>query len=211
MLFSYVVRYDIGFAPNPFFGCCSLACCKPDIREIANLGDMIVGTSSAAGGREPKFVYAMRITEVLGFQSYWSDPRFACKKPNLRGSKKQIFGDNIYHQNQKTQQWIQENSRHSNLDGSTSHEHLKKDTGRTDRVLLSEDFIYWGAEGRAIPTQFRHGDDGEDIVKRGMGRRSKFSSFFIEAFEDWFDAIKDRGFQGRPTDWSEDILTKQLF
>ena len=32
-LFSYVVATDSGFAPNPFFGLCTLACCKPAIRR----------------------------------------------------------------------------------------------------------------------------------------------------------------------------------
>ena len=31
-IYSYVVRYDSGFAPNPFYGYCTLATCKPDIR-----------------------------------------------------------------------------------------------------------------------------------------------------------------------------------
>ena len=34
-LFSYVVRYDYGFAPNPFEGCCTIATCKPQIRRAA--------------------------------------------------------------------------------------------------------------------------------------------------------------------------------
>lgn len=32
-LFSYVVETDSGFAPNPFFGVCTLARCKPSIRR----------------------------------------------------------------------------------------------------------------------------------------------------------------------------------
>ena len=45
-LFSYVVRYDSGFAPNPFHGFCTLATCKPGIRAHANVGDWVVGTAS---------------------------------------------------------------------------------------------------------------------------------------------------------------------
>ena len=41
-LFSYVVRSDGGFAPNPFFGYCTLATCKPRIRKGALVGDWIV-------------------------------------------------------------------------------------------------------------------------------------------------------------------------
>lgn len=208
MLFSYVVRYDIGFAPNPFYRYCSLACCKPDIRAVASIGDIIVGTSSTEGGLVPRFVYVMRVTEALDFQSYWHDARFSHKRPNMRGSKKKIFGDNIYHLDAKGD-WLQEDSRHSNLDGSVHEKHLKKDT-ETDRVLLSDDFIYWGGSGREIPTQFRHGDYGDDIVKKGQGKRNKFCSFFVNEFEKWFDD-QDKGLLGRPTDWSDKILRKQLF
>ena len=35
---------DYGFAPNPFFGFCTLANCKPKIRKSANVGDWIIGT-----------------------------------------------------------------------------------------------------------------------------------------------------------------------
>lgn len=210
-LFSYVVRYDIGFAPNPFFGWCSLACCKPDIRAVAEVGDIVVGTSSTVGGSEPKFVYIMRVTEVLNFQSYWDDPRFFEKRPNLRGSKKQNFGDNIYHRDFATGDWMQEDSRHSNLDGSTHEEHLKKDTGKTENIVISNDFVYWGSNSITIPSQFRHGDYGDDIVKRGQGKKNKFCSFFIRDFEDWFDAIGAKGQKGRPTDWDDSILRKHLF
>ena len=208
MLFSYVVRYDIGFAPNPFYGYCSLACCKPDIQAAARVGDIIVGTSSTLGGSVPMFVYVMRVTETLDFQSYWNDGRFSHKRPNMSGSKKQIFGDNIYHLD-ASGQWLQEDSRHSHLNGSIHEEHLERDTS-TNRVLLSNDFIYWGGEGCEIPTQFRHGDYGDDIVKRGQGRKNNFHSFFVSEFEDWFDD-QAKGVRGRPTDWSDHILRKQLF
>ena len=43
---SYVVRYDSGFAPNPFYGYCTLATCKPSIRKGADIGDWVVGSGS---------------------------------------------------------------------------------------------------------------------------------------------------------------------
>ncbi len=207
MMSSYVVRYDIGFAPNPFYGWCSLACCKPDIRKATKIGDMVIGTSSTSGGRQTRFVYAMRVKETLDFQSYWIDGRFLSKRPNLSGSKKQLFGDNIYHQD-VSGQWLQEDSRHSKLDGSRHEQHFLRDT-KVNRVLLSDDFIYWGGVGHEIPSQFLHGDYGDDIVKSGQGKKNNFCSFFVKEFEDWFDR-QDKGFKGQPTDWSEDILKKQL-
>ena len=43
---SYVVRYDSGFAPNPFYGYCTLATCKPNIRRSADIGDWVNTLSS---------------------------------------------------------------------------------------------------------------------------------------------------------------------
>jgi hypothetical protein len=40
------------------------------------------------------------------------------KKPNLRGSKKQAFGDNIYSRNAQGNRWCQADSHHSLKDGT---------------------------------------------------------------------------------------------
>ena len=67
VLYSYVVAYDSGFAPNPFNGFCTLATCKPEIRKRANIGDWIIGTGSHREGvrRGGFLVYAMRVEEAL--------------------------------------------------------------------------------------------------------------------------------------------------
>src|SRR5260370_27588907 len=82
-LHSYVVARDFGFAPNPFFGFCTLATCKPNIRSVAQIGDWVVGTGSKTRKREKHVVYAMRVTGVQTFEEYWADPRFQIKRPNL--------------------------------------------------------------------------------------------------------------------------------
>ena len=79
---SYVVRYDSGFAPNPFYGYCTLATCKPSIRKGADIGDWVVGSGSNDRNirRGGHLVHAMRITEILTFDEYGVDPRFESKK-----------------------------------------------------------------------------------------------------------------------------------
>ena len=42
-IYSYIVKRDYGFAPNPFYGYCTLATCKPVIRKHAEIGDIIQG------------------------------------------------------------------------------------------------------------------------------------------------------------------------
>lgn len=78
---SYVVRYDSGFAPNPFYGHCTLVTCKPGIRRSAEVGDWVIGSGSNAQGvgRGGHLVYGMRVTEVMTLDEYALNPRFESK------------------------------------------------------------------------------------------------------------------------------------
>lgn len=94
-LYSYIVRHDTGFAPNPFYGYCTLACCKPIIRRTAEKGDWVVGLTPKSAGNE--IAYFMRVDDVVqSFSDYWSDPRFGVKKPSQTGELRKRCGDNIY-------------------------------------------------------------------------------------------------------------------
>ena len=84
-LYSYIVARDYGFAPNPFYGTCSLATCKPLIRRKANIDDWVVGTGAADNGLTGHLVYAMKVTETMTFDDYFADPRFHEKNPNVAG------------------------------------------------------------------------------------------------------------------------------
>src|SRR2546427_5053034 len=95
----------------------------------------------------------MKVSETMTFNDYWDDPRFQTKKPNLRGSKKQAFGDNIYFKDPKTDIWHQANSHHSLDDGTVNQANVRADT-QTDRVLISYDFVYWGGSGPELPETF---------------------------------------------------------
>ncbi|UGA39490.1 hypothetical protein JOS77_08380 [Chromobacterium haemolyticum] len=151
-LFTYVVARDYGFAPNPFGGFCTLATCKPDIRQRANVGDWVVGIASKSDSPSPRLIYAMRVDEVLTYDSYWSDPRFQYKKPTLIGSVKQLFGDNIYHRD-ITGAWIQADSHHSFENGIPNHLNINNDT-KSEGVLVSSNYIYWGSKSIKIPDEF---------------------------------------------------------
>ncbi len=111
-LYSYIVARDYGFAPNPFFGCCTLATCKPVIRRCASVGDWVVGTGPKKKQRNGYLVFAMRIDDAMSYNKYWSDPRFAAKKPNMRSSVRNAYGDNIY-RTDDAGGWIQQDSHHS--------------------------------------------------------------------------------------------------
>ena len=156
-LFSYVVRYDSGFAPNPFFGHCTLATCKPGIRKYASVGDWVVGTGSggAAVRRAGCLVYAMKVMETLETAEYWDDLRFQRKKPEMRYNWVAASGDNIYEPIGPSK-WRQLNSYHSKQDGTPNDQHKHRDTS-VERVLVSEDYVYYGGEGPKLPTRFLPG------------------------------------------------------
>ena len=204
-IYSYVVRYDSGFAPNPYYGYCTLATCKPEIRKAAKINDWVIGVGSASqkikqGGR---LVYAMKISEVLNFNKYFNDPRFQNKKPIINGSMKQVRGDNIYAKENK--HWSQLNSFHSQEDGSPNSDHIKKDT-KVDRVLVSEHYRYFGADGPKIPHDLIC--NGRSLCHSGIGR-SKFSGsnkddgLIIASFVDWIEGFEGEGLLGYPFDWCD--------
>jgi len=80
-LSAYIVKIDSGFAPNPFGGYCTLACCKPAIRRHAKVGDIIVGTAPVDHPRAGGLIYAMSVEKVLTIQEYWDADTFDFRKP----------------------------------------------------------------------------------------------------------------------------------
>lgn len=200
-LFSYVVRYDSGFAPNPFYGYCTLATCKPVIRQAAQVGDWIVGTGSADKKirRENRLVHAMRIKETLDFRTYWDDSRFRKKRPMRQGSRRQSCGDNIYFRSEDDSRWLQLDSFHAHLDASIRANHIVRDTG-TDRILISDDYYYFGGEGPEIPAVFRD-PSRYDLCRKVRQRKRLEDDDWIDEFSAWLRTFGDPGYYGRPLDW----------
>jgi len=202
-IYSYVVRYDSGFAPNPFYGYCTLATCKPKIRKSAQIGDWIVGSGSAdakvkLGGR---LVYAMKITEALSIPSYYTDPRFSKKIPYRFGSRMQSCGDNIYYPIEDDPYWGQKDSFHSNVDGTPNIDHINKDTGPC-RILVSDKFVYFGGFGPEIPSSLRN-SDGEHVCKKGIGEKKHTCQDLLAKFEAWINDVGLDGYQGAPFEWRQ--------
>lgn len=195
------MKRDFGFAPNPFHGFCTLACCKPKIRSSASIGDWIVGTSPTRVGIDNRLVYVMQVAEVLTFESYWSDSRFVLKRPDFNGCLKRAYGDNIYHHDPSSGKWLQENSHHSLKDGLTNVKNLMQDTGSTDRVIVATTFAYWGGSGPTIPTDFDQGDHRR-LRKIGPHHKSNFAPEFVREFLSWFHSMKMQGVYAKPKDWN---------
>ena len=165
-VYIYVVDRDFGFAPNPFHGYCTLATCKPEIRKGATVDDWVIGM----GGRRLRAtgccIFAMCVTKKITFDEYWANPDYRDKKPVRNGSNKMMVGDNIYHRAEPNKKWHQADSHHSLADGSINTDNLKRDT-KTNAVLISKNFFYFGNSAPVIPQSIL------DAIgfKNGIGHR----------------------------------------
>lgn len=174
-LYIYVVERDFGFAPNPFHGYCTLATCKPRIRGSANVGDWVMGVGGGRLKATGRCIFLMNVSEIITFDTYWSDTMFRAKKSFRNGSPVMMVGDNIYHRNATSEEWIQEDSHHSNPDGSTNPTNLKTDT-LSANVLISTHFYYFGSVAPSV-------DLPSIGYKNGRGHRKKsFEDANVVAF-----------------------------
>ena len=142
---------DFGFAPNPFHGICTLATCKPRIRNTAKVGDWIIGVGGSALKANGRCIFAMMVTKKITFNEYWNSKAFNNKKPVRNGSMKMMLGDNIYFQNMD-KSWHQVHSHHSLENGAINYHNLNRDTS-SEYVLLSENFYYFGSMAPVIPPE----------------------------------------------------------
>lgn len=197
-VYSYVVARDFGFAPNPFHGFCTLATCKPKIRKNAEIGDIIIGIGSGAqdSAYKNRIIFAMIVSDILTYDEYWNDPRFAPKKPFMGGSLKQMYGDNIYHTSPETGMIVQEFSHHSYDDGSTNYNNYNRDVPG-EKVLVAEQFWYFGNQAIEIPSSLSCLSE----VKRGH-QVWKGQDFYC-AVRAWLESLNDSGFIGKPCKFSE--------
>ena len=197
-MFSYLVARDWGFAPNPFHGYCTLACCKPTIRRVAEIGDIVIGTGTRTSGLEGQLIFAMRITEKTDFASYWRDPRFRRKRPQTGKSQIAFYGDNIYRPT--ADGFEQQDSHHSLVGGKLNLHNLKKDTG-SDHVLISDQFVYFGANAIKLPNHLRN-FEGVDLCAPTQGHISRkiFPEMTLEV-EKFFNSLLGLKIRGMPANW----------
>ena len=186
--YSYVVARDFGFAPNPFGQHCTLATCKHKIRKNASQDDWIFGITRKGKGN--RLVFAMKVNRKITFDEYWNSPEFQYKKPVLNGSLKQMYGDNIYHFDKKTNKWLQADSHHSLDNGEINYENLNRDTSG-EYVLISKEFYYFGKENIEIPLALK--------TKFSVGRGHKYvKEEAAKELINWLSENYENGFHGDP-------------
>lgn len=150
-LFTYTILVDRGSAPNPFWGICTLAICKPAIRRTAKPGDWIVGFGSRnVDGIDysGKVVYAMRVHEVMTFPEYDA----FCQK-QLKGKIPDVTHRDVRRRLGDCQFDFSTDSNGKMRLGVHTLKNRKRDLGGRN-VLLSDQFFYFGKKAVPIPSGF---------------------------------------------------------
>jgi hypothetical protein len=182
-LYTYIIPFDTGFAPNPFYGYCTLACCKPPIRRTAKRGDWIVGLTTK--DQRNRIVYAMNVSEKITFADYWRDTRFAFKRPDLRSADLQRHcGDNIYEPVGGGAY-----RQHAGAHNAENHEHDLEGTF----ALVASDYAYFGANAIALPPQFAG-------IVPGRAHRCNFPPEVVQSVVEFIGGL-GFGIYGRPAIW----------
>ena len=170
-LYSYIVTHDTGFSPNPYWGYCTLACCKPTIRRNAKEQDWIVGISVKSKGH--RLIYSMEVNEILLFEKYFNDPGFQDKISDFRNPNKLYhLGDNIY-KPLPNGEFMQLLSRHS--PGIHENPVTKQTVLSGKNVLISTNYWYFSSKAIALPNQFH------DLIT-GRGYKCRFPEDLVKQF-----------------------------
>ncbi len=177
LLYSYCIPVDDGAAPNPYWGICTLAICKPVIRRNAQVGDWVVGTGSTGKGLANKVVYAMEVTSVKTLAEYnsYCERKTPNKIPDLLSDDiTKRAGDCIY---------FQRGGGLKQRRGVHNARNYKTDV-KGENVLLSEHFYYFGKDAVELPEDLR------SIVKQGQGHRSHSNDYWAKDFITWVTSDK---------------------
>jgi Nucleotide modification associated domain 2 len=180
-IYSYVLRFDEGAAPNPFWGTCTLTICKPAIRRNAQIGDWVVGTGSKKAkcndgniyDLSDSVIYAMKIKDIKTLQDYdkYCNTSLKEKIPNWRASDWRLrMGDCIYDYSKRLNPLIRKSVH--------NEENRKRDLSGLN-ALLSNEFYYFGEEARPLPENLKQ------IIKRNQGHRKIENAVLIRLFEEW--------------------------
>ena len=185
-LCSYVVRVDAGLAPNPFWGYCTLAVCTPNHMGIrVQKGDWFMGTQPISKGA--KLIYAMEVSKILSFDTYYHDPRFERKKPKIKGPWKELRGDNMYYRDDQGK-WQQHPT------WNHPGEEQKMQDLKHPYVFISEHFYYFGENAIEIPVEYAA------LIRKRQGCKCSHAPELVRGFLSWLVQTQTPGVHGDPID-----------
>jgi len=132
-LHMYTMVVDSGFAPHVKDDLLSLACCAGYTREHTNEKTYVMGVSGSSmkGVKKHLPIYFMEVTNKITFEEYFEDTSYEGRV------------DNIYKRDGKKYERTIEKS--TIYDDRYENEHIKgNDPKKSEHVLLSDDFYYFG-------------------------------------------------------------------
>lgn len=193
-IYSYVLRYDEGAAPNPFWGVCTLTICKPAIRRTAKVGDWVIGTGSKKSKINNgntydftgKIVYAMKVTKILSLKDYdeFCREELPNKIPNWNAKDwKKRIGDCIYDYSIGDKPTIRK-SVHNELNRERDLSGLNS--------LLSTHFYYFGEKPQPLPNNLNR------LIKKSQGHLKIEVPELIENFEHWISQFEKNRIYANP-------------
>jgi hypothetical protein len=163
----YRMTVDSGFAPNPYFGYCTLAACTPNHqRARLDIGDVIIGYESEHlkrqrlkkfGGKTPRtnaLIYYMKVEKILTLDEYFRSKEFSKKVPDQksRDYRKRV-GDNAYFRNKNgVYDWVRGHAHNSDC-GSEITPTIAQDL-KGDTVFIARDYFYFGDKAVPFPEKF---------------------------------------------------------
>jgi hypothetical protein len=196
-LYSYVLRYDRGAAPNPFWGTCTLVICKPAIRLHAQIDDWVVGLgskNSLIGDISTSVVYAMKVTAKLTMTAYdqFCTTSLPEKIPQWESQDYSLrMGDCIYDYG---------NGEYPKIRKSVHCEVQRKPDLSGKYALLSKEFYYFGDHPVLLPNNLL------PIIHRTQGHKSNLNQPYVKSFVDWIENLgyKKNQLYGKPQ-FSDDL------
>jgi hypothetical protein len=157
---------------------------------MAEKDDIIVGCSSSGAANPGHLVYAMRVKEVIPYQQYWRDSRFAPRKPSKKTAIRRR-GDNIWHLDSAGKWQVCPGACHD-------ESHRERDTGGVNALVATE-FFYFGRSAIRIPSRF------QGMLAPTQGHKNTCDPARIDAFWDWLSKEAPRS--GRidcPSDFTDE-------
>ena len=186
-LVVYVVSSDDNLAPNVTTGICSLTVCKPVVRKHSVQGaDWIIGMSTTKHGID-RVIYAMQVDEKVDYADYYTDPRFAAKKPSAENPN----GDNFFKLENGELVITTDRACHYG-----KPEKIKRDL-KSPVAVLGKRFWYFGANAPRLPEELR---DTRIVTGNRRGHRYVDDAEIVAKFAEWIESNFEPGIHGTPRD-----------
>lgn len=190
-LFTYYIPHDRGYAPNPYFGVCTLNTCKPQIRREAEIGDWLVAL------KKDRVICAMKVTRKMTMKEYWhfcreNLPGKIPPQSPLCADKRQLYGDCQYDFSATKPVLLK-----GMHDKSQFDKDLKGEYG-----LVSDEFIYFGSYEKRLPPELHPIAQDSSGNWLGRPRKSTANDIYRVSFINWYRSLRheNKAILGKPSD-----------